>query len=224
MVNENSELEELLTRSVDTVYPSQEKLKEVLLSGKKLRIYLGIDATAPHLHLGHATNLLVLKRFQKLGHKVVFLIGDFTAQIGDPSDKSSTRKPLSKREVKENLKTFKEQAEKILDFDLKGNPVELMLNSKWLGNLTFDKVLELTSLFTVQQMIERDIFRRRLNENKPLYVHEFLYPIMQGYDSVEINADVEIGGTEQTFNMLAGRTLVKKYLGKEKIYNNNNTS
>lgn len=210
-------IEEVLTRSIDTVYPDKKSLEELLLSGKQLRIYMGIDPTATYAHLGHATNYIILRRLHDLGHKIVVLIGDFTAMIGDPSDKSAARKRLTKEEVQTNLRSFKEQIGKILDFNDTNNPIELRFNSDWLSKLTFEDVVNLASHFTVQRMLERDNFEKRIKENKPLYVHEFFYPLMQGYDSVALNADVEIGGTDQTFNMLAGRILVKDYQGREKL-------
>lgn len=210
-------IEEILTRSVDTIYPNKEAFVEMLLSGKQLRIYMGIDPTATYAHLGHATNYIILKRFHELGHKIVVLIGDFTAMIGDPSDKSAARKRLTRAEVEANFKTFKQQIGKILDFSDKKNPIELRFNSDWLAKLTFEDVVNLASNFTVQRMLERDNFQKRIKENKPLYVHEFFYPLMQGYDSVALEADVELGGTDQTFNMLAGRTLVKSYQNREKV-------
>ena len=210
-------IKEAISRSVDRIYPTADKFEEMLRSGRQLRIYMGIDPTAPYVHLGHATNYLLLRRLHDLGHKIIVLIGDFTAMIGDPSDKDALRKLLTKEEVKENFKTFKKQISKIIDFDNKKNPVEVVFNSKWLAKLTFTELVELASNFTVQQMLERDNFEKRLEERKPLYVHEFFYPLMQGYDSVALLADVEIGGTDQTFNMLAGRTLLKKYKNKEKI-------
>lgn len=210
-------INEILERSVSSIYPRKEALKEVLLSSKKLRIYVGIDPTATYVHLGHSTNYLILKRLHSLGHKIIILIGDFTAMIGDPSDKNSARKRLSKEEVISNLKSFKDQIGKIIDFDNKENPVEFRFNSEWLSGLNFSDLVEVASHFTVQQMIERDNFDLRLKENKPLYIHEFFYPLMQGYDSVALDADMEIGGTDQTFNMLTGRTLVKIYKNKEKF-------
>lgn len=216
-MNEKEKIEELLTRSVAAAYPNKDAVKEALLSGKKLRIYNGIDPTATYVHLGHATNYLILKRFQELGHKIIILIGDFTAMIGDPSDKSAARRRLTKEEVIENLKSFKDQIGKIINFNDKDNPVEFRFNSDWLKDMDFEKIAELASNFTVQQMVERDNFQKRLKENKPLYVHEFLYPLMQGYDSVALEADMEIGGTDQTFNMLAGRVLVKNYQDREKF-------
>jgi tyrosyl-tRNA synthetase len=212
-----AKIEEALTRSIDTIYPDKKSLENVLKSGKKLRIYVGIDPTATYLHLGHSTNYIILKRFHELGHKIIVLIGDFTAMIGDPSDKNAARKRLTKKEVLQNLKTFKQQIGKILNFSDKKNPVELRFNSKWLARLNFKDVVDLASNFTVQRMLERDIFEKRIKENKPLYLHEFFYPLMQGYDSVALNADVELGGTDQTFNMLAGRNLVKTYQNREKF-------
>lgn len=210
-------IEEILTRSIDHIYPDKNNLAEMLSSGRQLRIYMGIDPTATYVHLGHATNYIILKRLHDLGHKIIVLIGDFTAMIGDPSDKKAARKRLSKEDVQTNLKTFKEQIGKILDFNDTKNPIEIKFNSEWLAKLNFEDLINLASHFTVQQMIERDNFQKRLKENKPLYVHEFFYPLMQGYDSVALNADVEIGGTDQTFNMLAGRVLVKDYQQREKI-------
>jgi len=214
---DTAKIEEVLTRSIDTIYPDKKSLEDVLKSGKKLRIYVGIDPTATYVHLGHSTNYIILKRFHELGHKIIVLIGDFTAMIGDPSDKSAARKRLTKKEVLQNLKTFKQQIGKILDFSDKKNPIELRFNSKWLAKLNFEDVVALASNFTVQRMLERDIFEKRIKENKPLYVHEFFYPLMQGYDSVALNADIELGGTDQTFNMLAGRSLVKTYQNREKF-------
>lgn len=210
-------IEELLTRSIDTIYPSIEELKRLLLSDKKLSVYVGIDPTADYVHLGHSTNYLLLERFHKLGHKIIVLVGDFTAMIGDPSDKTSARIQLTKVEVERNLISFKEQIGKILNFEDKINPIEFKFNSQWLASMTFQQVVELASNFTVQQMMERDAFSKRVKENKPLYVHEFFYPLMQGYDSVNMNVDIEIGGTDQTFNMLAGRTLQKRYNNKNKF-------
>ncbi len=210
-------IEEVLTRSISKIYPSKEALKSVLSSGKQMRVYIGIDPTATDVHLGHSTNYILLKKFHNLGHKIIVLIGDFTAQIGDPSDKNALRKKLSALEVKNNLKTFKKQIGKIIDFNDKKNPVQFAFNSKWLAKMPFGQVMELASNFTMQQMMERDMFQKRVKENKPIYMHEFFYPLMQGYDSVALGADIEIGGTDQTFNMLAGRILVKNLQGREKF-------
>ncbi|MFA6407618.1 MAG: tyrosine--tRNA ligase [Candidatus Paceibacterota bacterium] len=209
-------IEELLTRGVDTVYPTKEALREVLLSGKCLRLYLGIDPTSPHLHLGHAGSILMLRKFQDLGHEVILLFGDFTARIGDPTDKLAARKPLTKEEVAENLTTFKKQASKILNFT-GTNAARVKFNASWHSELTFEKVIQLASHFTVQQMLERSMFQERLKAGKPIGLHEFLYPLMQGYDSVAMDVDLEVGGTDQTFNMLAGRTLMKIMTGREKF-------
>ncbi len=209
-------IDELLSRSADVIYPTREALEKVLLSGKRLRLYLGIDPTSPHLHLGHAENILMLRRFQDLGHEVILLMGDFTGRIGDPTDKTATRTQLTESQVKENLKTFKEQASHILKFTGK-NAAKIKFNASWHKKLTFEDVVRLAAHFTVQQMIERSMFQERIKAGKPIGLHEFFYPLMQGYDSVAMDVDLEIGGTDQTFNMLAGRTLMKAMLGKEKF-------
>lgn len=218
MINKDpKKIEEVLTRSIDTIYPDKKSLEKMLKSGKQLKIYMGIDPTATYAHLGHATNYIILKRLHDLGHKITVLVGDFTAMIGDPSDKGAARKRLTKEQIEKNLKTYKQQIGKILDFNDKKNPIDFRFNSEWLSKLNFSDIVELASQFTVQRMMERDIFEKRIKENKPLYVHEFMYPLMQGYDSVALETDVEIGGTDQTFNMLAGRQLVKAYQNREKI-------
>src|SRR3990167_5071637 len=211
IITDKEKIEEVLTRSVDRIYPTKQALEELLSSGKQIKVYVGIDPTADYVHLGHSTNYLVLERLWKLGHKIIVLVGDFTAMIGDPSDKTAARAPLTKEQVRDNLKSFKEQIGKILDFQDLENPVDFVYNSAWLSVLDFGKLVELASHFTVQQMLERDMFEKRLKDNKPLYVHEFFYPLMQGYDSVALETDIEIGGTDQTFNMLAGRILVKTF-------------
>ncbi len=214
---DQKKIEEILTRSIDTIYPSKTILEEFLLSGKQIKIYVGIDPTANYVHIGHSTNYLILERLHKLGHKIIVLVGDFTAMIGDPSDKTAERVRLTREQIMTNLKTFKEQIGKILDFEDKENPIEFRFNSEWLSKLTFEQLIDLSSNFTVQHMLERDMFEKRMKENKPLYVHEFFYPLMQGYDSVALEVDMEIGGTDQTFNMLAGRTLSRRYLNREKF-------
>ncbi|HMS23645.1 MAG TPA: tyrosine--tRNA ligase [Candidatus Saccharibacteria bacterium] len=210
-------IDEITSRSIAEVYPSKQALAEKLAEGKQLTFYVGIDPTADYVHLGHSTNYLLLERLHKLGHKIIVLVGDFTAMIGDPSDKTSMRTPLTEEDVKANLKTFKNQIGKILDFESRENPIEFKFNSQWLSPLTFKDSVELASNFTVQQMLERDAFEKRIKQQKPLFVHEFFYPLMQGYDSVAMDVDGEIGGTDQTFNMLAGRTLLKRYKNKEKF-------
>ncbi|MCA9365154.1 MAG: tyrosine--tRNA ligase [Candidatus Moranbacteria bacterium] len=212
-----AKINDILSRSVAQILPSKEKMEQVLSSTKRLRIYIGADATGPQLHLGHATNFMMLERLRKLGHEVIVLFGDFTAMIGDPTDKNAARTQLSKKEVEKNIKTWMDQVRHIVDFDDKENPARVVKNSAWLAKLDFEKMVELASSFTVQQMLERDMFEKRIKEEKPIYVHEFFYPLLQGYDSVALDVDVEIGGTDQTFNMLAGRTLQKKYNNHEKF-------
>ncbi|HYU64648.1 MAG TPA: tyrosine--tRNA ligase [Candidatus Paceibacterota bacterium] len=205
-------IETLLSRYVEKIYPSLEALKETLVSGRKLVFYLGIDPTGPDIHIGHSTNLLWLKKFQELENKVILLIGDFTARVGDP-DKESVRKALSTQEVEQNMKTYLAQAKKILP----EKSFEVRYNSQWLAKLTLEEIIKLASHFTVQQMIVRDMFQERLNKEKPIYLHEFFYPLMQGYDSVAMEVDGEIGGDDQTFNMLIGRDLMKDILKKDKF-------
>jgi len=215
MVNEDK-IQEILTRGVERIYPSAEFLRERLLSGEKLLLYLGIDPTGTTLHLGHIIPLLKLRQFQELGHKVTLLVGDFTATIGDPTDKAATRKKLTHEEVLQNAKLYKTQASKMLSFS-GDNPAELKYNSEWLEKLSFADVLELSSHLTHADMVKRDMFQKRIAEGKELYMHEFLYPLMQGYDSVAMDVDGEVGGNDQTFNMLVGRDLLKKLKGKEKF-------
>jgi len=213
-INTNSKkINEILTRGVENIYPSKEFLEEKLKSGKQLRLYIGIDPTGPSLHLGHANSLMKLAQFQELGHKVIMLIGSFTAMIGDPTDKAATRKPLTRQEVMENCKKYKTQASAIIDF----KKADVKYNHKWLDTMSFKDVLELTSHFTVQQMLERDMFENRMKDGKPISLTEFMYPLMQGYDCVAMDVDGEIGGNDQTFNMLAGRTMMKAMKNKEKF-------
>jgi len=217
MISNNQEkITELLTRGVANVYPTPEFLAKELKSGRQLTLYTGYDPTAPTLHIGHGITMLKLRQFQDLGHKIIMLIGDFTAMIGDPTDKSAARTRLTREEVLENCKKYQEQATSILNFT-GDNPVEVKYNNDWLGKMNFADVLELASHFTVQQILERDMFAKRITEEKPIFQHEFLYPLMQGYDSVAMNVDGEVGGNDQTFNMLAGRTLMKEMLHKEKF-------
>lgn len=255
-----------LTHNVERVYPTADALQKVLESGKKLRLYVGVDPTSPHLHIGHAMQFKKLREFQDLGHEVILLIGSFTAMIGDPTDKAATRKQLTADEVMANAQTYKDQAAKIIRFDGE-NPAKMLFNDEWLAKLSFKDVVELSSQFTVQQMMQRDMFEDRFygkvdcnkcgktnrlssvplervgepqlkvlgswpgeikcrnceklintfevlknghgSTPKPIGLHEFMYPLMQGFDSVAMDVDVEIGGNDQTFNMLAGRTLMR---------------
>ncbi len=208
-------IEEVLTRGVERLFPNEEFVRERLESGERLTIYLGIDPTGPTLHLGHVIPLRKLRQLQELGHRIILLIGDFTAQIGDP-DKSQVRKPLTHEQVLENARRYKEQASLFLNFDGE-NPAELRYNSEWLNAMNFADVIQLASQMTVQRMLDRDLFRRRIQAGNPVYIHEFLYPLMQGYDSVALDVDGEVGGNDQTFNMLVGRDLLKNENRKEKF-------
>ena len=204
--------DELLTRAVTDVIPrklADEKLK----FGKPLRIYLGIDPTGTKLHLGHSVPLRKLKAFADAGHQVIFLIGSFTAMIGDPSGRDTMREPLTLEDTKRNFETYKKQAGKILDF----SKVEIRYNHEWLEKLSMKDILALTSHFTVQQMLKRDMFAKRMKEDAPISVTEFMYPLMVGYDSVILDVDVELGGNDQLFNMLAGRTLQQAFKKREKF-------
>ena len=209
-------IHELTTRAIAEIYPSPSALEKELQSGKKLTAYLGIDPTSPDLHVGHVSQLLKLRHLQKLNHRVILLVGDFTAMIGDPSDKSAARVKLSRKQVLANAVGYKQQASKILDFNDPVNPAELRFNSEWLSKMRFEDVIELASEVTVQQMLERNMFQKRLSTNKPISLHEFLYPIMQGKDSLAMEIDIEIGGSDQIFNMLVGSTFVKRHLNKQK--------
>jgi len=207
-------IEELLTRGVENIFPSKDVLESILKSGKKLKIYNGIDPTG-HLHIGHMVVLKKLRQFQELGHEVIVLIGDFTAQIGDPTDKKATRQPLTREQVENNAENYKSLVGKIIDTNHVN--MKFLHNEEWTNKLKPVDLLELASNFTVQQLIERDMFQERLKNGKEIHLHEFLYPIFQAYDSVTMDVDMEIGGNDQTFNMLAGRNLMKKMKNKEKF-------
>ena len=207
-------IEEFLTRGVENIYPNKEFVKSLLLSGKKITMYLGMDPTAPSLHIGNFVPVMKLKEFQDLGHQVILLIGDFTATIGDP-DKLSVRKPLTRKQVLNNCKLYKKQLSTLIKFGFSG--AKLVYNSRWLGKMNFEDVLNLASKMTVDQMLKRDMFQERIKQGRPVYIHEFMYPLMQGYDSVVLKVDGEIGGNDQTFNMLTGRDLMKEMVNKEKF-------
>ena len=209
------QITELLTRGVENIYPNREALEKVLRSGKKLKLYQGFDPSMPSLHLGNFAGVMKLRQFQKLGHEIIFLIGDFTAMIGDP-DKLSVRRPMTREETRKNSENWKDQIKNIIDFD-GPNPAKLVYNSEWLDKVSFKDLISITSNFTVQQMLERDMFQKRMAEGRPVYLHEFLYPVAQAYDSVVMDVDLEIGGSDQTFNMLMGRQLMNALKGKEKF-------
>ena len=200
---------EFLKRGVVEIY-SQEDLLKKLAQARPLRIKLGMDPTAPDLHFGHTVVLNKLRHFQDLGHEVLFLIGDYTARIGDPSGKNATRPPLTETEVKANAQTYAKQVFKILD----KNKTKIVFNSDWFDKMSAGDMIQLASQITVSRMLERDDFSKRYNSQTPIAIHEFLYPLVQGYDSIAMDADVELGGTDQTFNVLMGRTLQARY-GKE---------
>jgi tyrosyl-tRNA synthetase len=208
-------IEKFLTRGVEAIYPSTEALREKLMSGECLKIYQGFDPTGKYLHVGHAMGIRGLRILQQLGHEVIFLVGDYTAKVGDP-DKETGRKMLTNKDIEENMKGWKEQAAQLIDFE-GDNPVQFKRNYEWLSKLDLNDLIKLMSNMTVQQMLERDMFERRINEGDPIGLHEFIYPLMQGYDGVAMGVDMEIGGADQTFNMLSGRNLSRAYLGKEKF-------
>ena len=195
---------ELISRGADDIIIAEE-LKEKLKTGRPLRIKAGFDPTAPDLHLGHTVLINKLRQFQMLGHEVIFLIGDFTGMIGDPSGKNVTRPALSKDEILANAETYKQQIFKILDPDI----TRVAFNSEWMNALGAEGMIRLASSYTVARMLERDDFSKRFKSNQPISIHEFLYPLAQGYDSVALEADVELGGTDQRFNLLVGRELQK---------------
>lgn len=204
-MNKKEKIDLVLRRTVE-VY-NKDTLLEKLNSGRKLVVKLGADPSRPDLHLGHTVPLRALKILQELGHEIVFVIGDFTAMIGDPSGRSKTRPALSFEETKKNGETYFKQVSKILD----PSKIRIVYNSEWLGKMTFEDVVKLCGKYTVARILERDDFSTRFKNNIPIGIHEFLYPLMQGYDSVVLHADIEIGGTDQTFNLLVGRELQKDY-------------
>ncbi|NCD00762.1 tyrosine--tRNA ligase [bacterium] len=210
-------VDEILDRGIiKQILPTKEEFKKKLLT-EKLRFYIGADPTSKALHLSHAKNYMLLEDFRKLGHEAIVLVGDFTARIGDPTDKTSARKQLTKEDVENNVKDWIRQISPLINFSDKENPAQVLYNSEWLSKLSMEEVVDLASHTTVQKMLERDMFEKRINENKPIFLHEFLYPLMQGYDSVAMEVDVELCGTDQIFNALMGRTLIKKIKNKDKF-------
>src|SRR3990167_6591834 len=206
---------EVLTRGVNQVLPDKKGLAD-LMSKRKIKLYQGFDPSAPSLHLGNFVGLMKLRQFQKLGHEVIFLVGDFSGMIGDPTDKLAARTKLTREQVLENAKAWMAQAGKVLDFGGK-NPSKIMFNSEWTDKLTQKDLIEITSKLTYQQLIERDMYQERIKSGNAIYLHELLYPVYQGYDSVAMDVDLEIGGSDQVFNMLVGRNLMKAIKGKEKF-------
>jgi len=211
MINTNEKkIKSVLENGIDSCI-KKENLEKKLKSGKQLNIKFGIDPTGFELHLGHSIALKKLQELQELGHKITFVIGSFTAQIGDPTGKSGTRIMLSRDEIEKNMKNYKTEASKILDI----TKVGFFYNHEWLEHLTLDEMIKICQNITVSQMVERDMFQKRIKESKPIFLHEFFYPIMQGYDSVVLKTDIELGGTDQTFNILMGRMMQKHFKIKQ---------
>jgi tyrosyl-tRNA synthetase len=216
-MKEEDKISELLERGVDKIYPSKESLEEALRSGRKLKLYQGFDPTGDKLHIGHMVGLRKHRQWQDLGHEVIFLIGDGTGEAGDPTGKKKTReKFFTTEELRSNAEEYLAQASKIVRFD-GPNPIKIMYNGDWLNKLTKTDILNIAQYFSVQQLIERDMFQERLKAGEPINLREFLYPLLQAYDSVALEVDLELGGSDQTFNMLAGRTLLKAMKGKDKF-------
>ena len=203
---------EIIKRKAVQIF-SEDELEKKIQSGKKLVIKFGADPSRPDLHIGHSVPLRILKMLQDMGHEIVFVIGDFTAMIGDPSGKSKTRPALTFEQTRTAAQTYLQQVTKILDKE----KTTIRFNSEWLGNMNFEDVIKLSSKYTVARIMERDDFKNRFENNLPLSMHELLYPLMQGYDSVALNADIEIGGTDQTFNLLVGRELQKDYKQEQQV-------
>ena len=215
VIKDEKLIEKFLTRGVETIIPSPEALREKLMSGERIKAYQGFDPTGPHLHIGHSIGIRALRILQQLGHEVIFLVGDFTAMIGDPGGERQ-RRIMTEEEVQKNMEGWKKQASQLIDFE-GSNPAKFMRNSEWLSKLSLKDLIELMSKTTVQQMLERDLFQRKLKELTPIGLQEFIYPLMQGYDSVAMEVDLEIGGNDQIFNMIMGRNLSRIMLNKEKF-------
>lgn len=213
---EETVIREALRRGVEDVLPTYKGLENEM-KDRRLKLYLGIDPTSPDLHIGHTVPLRKLRQFQDLGHEVVLLFGTFTGMIGDPTDKSAARVKMTPEQIDKNIATYAEQAGKILDLsDDAANPIQIAHNHEWLGKMDFAEVVDLMSNFTVDQMLKRSMFQKRQQDDKPIWLHELTYPLMQGWDAVAMGVDLEVGGKDQTFNMLVGRDLVGRYLDKEK--------
>ena len=218
IITDEKRIKEILERGiVSEILPSKEEFLDKLLSGQRLKIYIGADPTNDALHLSHAKNYMFLEELRQLGHEVIVLVGDFTAQIGDPTDKTAIRVQLSEEEVKKNVKSWISQIKPLMSFNDRKNPPKIKYNSEWLSKMSWKDELLLASNLTVQRMLERDMFDKRIKNNIPIYLHEFQYPLMQGYDSVAMDVDVELCGTDQIFNALVGRTLLKRLKNKDKF-------
>src|SRR3989344_8531566 len=218
VVTDKQRIDTIFNRGIVVeVLPSKEEFFKRLLSGERLIIYIGADPTSNALHLSHAKNYMFLEELRQLGHETIILFGDFTAQIGDPTNRNEARPELTEKKIKENVAGWISQIKPLMDFDDKKNPPRILYNSTWLAKLSLKNAIALAHQFTVQQMLERDMFEKRWKGNIPIYLHEFLYPVMQGYDSVAMDVDVELCGTDQTFNALAGRTLLRRLKNKEKF-------
>ncbi len=209
---DETKINELLTRGVENVIPRELAIKK-LQSGERLRIYHGIDPTGSKLHIGHTVTLRKLRQFSDLGHEIILVVGSFTAMIGDPTGRDAARSVLTKEQIEENFKDYVAQVSKVIDL----TKFEVRYNHEWLDKINFEKIVDLASRFTVQQMLQRDMFEKRISEGKPISVHEFMYPLMVGYDSVVLDVDCELGGSDQEFNMLAGRHLQSVYGKREKF-------
>ena len=212
MVKDSKKIEEVLIKGVEEILPNKEQLKNLMMK-RKIRLYLGIDPTSPQLHLGHAIALRKLKDFQDLGHEVILLFGTFTARIGDPSGRDKKRKPLTPSQIEKNMKTYKDQSSKILDF----SRVKIKGNADWLEKLNFNDLVKISSQFTISRLLERDMFQERIRAGGEVWLNELMYPLMQGYDSVAMDVDLEIGSSDQLFNALVGRKLQKIFRNKEKF-------
>jgi tyrosyl-tRNA synthetase len=208
----DQKIEEVLSRGVEEIIPSKDGLKE-LMKRKKIRLYLGVDPTSPKIHLGHIIPLKKLRQFQELGHEAILLFGTFTAQTGDPSGRDEERRPLSIEQVKDNMETYKKQTSRFLG----SSEIKIKYNGDWLSKLSFPELIKIASNFTVSRLMESDMFQKRVREKKEVWINEFLYPLMQGYDSVAMDVNLEVGGTDQTFNMLIGRKLQNIFNKKEKF-------
>jgi len=219
MIETNTEkINQILSRgTIVEILPDKEEFRKKLFSGKKMRFYIGFDATSPTLHLSHAKNIMLMEKFRKLGHEVIILFGDFTARIGDPTGENSVRKQLGRKEVVANVKKWKQLIKPLMNFNDFKNPPKILYNNDWLSKLKMEDLINLAGNFTVQRLLERDMFEKRIKDQKPIYLNEFLYPLMQGYDSVAMDVDVEVCGTDQIFNALAGRDLMKKIKNKDKF-------